>query len=264
MEDTTRREFISLGTALAAGAALSPLAVGCTGRQTAAGTTPVAPAPEPAASSPAASWLDFERPLIAAERDDFDVVVRGCADTVVLRLRTREAPPGMDLSRVSARMERTMLSAGGVGIAGPQVGLSLRVATLMLDYKTDNPRVIFARNPVIIERSDETAMGYEGCLSIPEVGGLVRRSTWIRVRHDGPGGEPLETEADGHNAVLWQHELDHLDGVLYVDRLQGDLLPMDEVRRLRKEMEGKDATPADPKDEARRFDSLEGACFLLA
>jgi peptide deformylase len=264
MEDTTRRDFIALGSAVAAGAALSPLLAGCAGRRTAAGTTPVPPAPEPAASSPAASWLDFERPLIAAEREDFDVVVRGCADTVVLRQRTRSVPAGMDLARVAARMERTMLDAGGVGIAGPQVGLSLRVATLMLDYKTDKPKVIFAVNPVIVERSDESRAGYEGCLSIPDVGGLVLRHAWVRVRHDGPGGEPVEVEAEGPNAVLWQHELDHLEGMLYVDRLQGGLLPMDEVRRLRKEMDEQGAAPIDPQDEARRVDSLEGSCFLLA
>ncbi|HUT77555.1 MAG TPA: peptide deformylase, partial [Polyangia bacterium] len=96
-----------------------------------------------------------------------------------------------------------------------------------------------------------------------DVGGLVRRHAWIRVRHDGPGGEPLETEAEGYNAVLWQHELDHLEGMLYIDHLQGELLPMDEVRRLRKEQEERDVKPSDPKDEARRVLSLEGACFLL-
>jgi peptide deformylase len=263
MQRRTRRDFIALGGVLAAGTALSPL-TGCAGRPGAGGTTPASPTAEPATVASAASWLDFERPLVAAGRDDFDVVVRGCADTVVLRRRTRDVPPGLDLTRVAARMERTMRQAEGVGIAGPQVGLSLRVATLMLDYKTDHPRVIFAVNPLIVERSDETAPGYEGCLSIPGVGGLVRRHSWIRVRHDGPGGEPIEAEAKGYNAVLWQHELDHLEGVLYVDRLQGELLPMDEVRRLRKEQDERDAKPAGSPDEARRSDSLEGACFLVA
>jgi peptide deformylase len=263
MQPRTRRDFLALGGALAAGAALSPLA-GCAGRPGAGGTTtPAPPAAEPATVAPAASWLDFERPLVAAERDDFDVVVRGCADTVVLRLRTRDVPPGMDLTRIAARMERTMLDAGGVGLAGPQVGLSLRVATLMLDYKTDKPRTIFAVNPVIVERSDESRMGYEGCLSIPGVGGKVLRHAWVRVRHDGPGGGPVEVEAEGYNAVLWQHELDHLEGLLYVDRLQGGLLPMDEVRRLRKEQDEREAKTADPQDEARRVYSLEGACFQL-
>ena len=132
-----------------------------------------------------------------------------------------------------------MRKAKGVGIAGPQVGLGLRVATLMLDYKTKTPRVVFVRNPVIVKRSDETMDGYEGCLSIPGVGGLVRRNRWIKVQYSAPSGQVLSVEAEGPNAVLWQHELDHLDGVLYLDRLQGKLMPMDEVRRRRKEMDAK-------------------------
>ena len=130
-----------------------------------------------------------------------------------------------------------MRAAGGVGIAGPQVGLALRVVTLVLDYKTDHPRVVFVRNPVIVERSDDSIEGYEGCLSVPGVGGLVRRSRWIRVRHTASDGQPRTASAQGANAVLWQHEIDHLDGVLFVDRLRGPLIPMDEVRRRRREME---------------------------
>jgi len=161
---------------------------------------------------------------------------------------------------VAARMERTMRDAGGVGIAGPQVGLSLRIATLLLDYKTDAPHVLFVRNPVIVERSDETLEGYEGCLSVPDVGGLVRRNSWLRLEYEGVDGAPASAEAEGYNAVLWQHELDHLDGVIYLDRLLGALMPMDEVRRLRKEAEERErARGAKPADQARLGDCLEGA-----
>jgi peptide deformylase len=154
-------------------------------------------------------------------------------------------------------MIETMNRASGVGIAGPQVGLALRVALLKLDYKTDNPYTVFVRNPVIVERSDETVDGYEGCLSIPGVGGLVRRNRWIRVEHVVADGEVVTTEAEDANAVLWQHELDHLDGVLYVDLLLGELLPMDEVRRLREELER--------GEQSRRFgDCLEGSILIVA
>ena len=176
----------------------------------------------------------------------------------------------MDLTAVAARMEQTMNAAEGVGIAGPQVGLALRVATLKLDYKTDAPTTIFVRNPVIVERSEETVEGYEGCLSVPGVGGLVRRSQWIALEHDTPEGETVRTEAEGPNAVLWQHELDHLDGVLYLDRLLGELLPMEEVRRRRKLAdEAADQAPAGsdaPGETSRAFpgDCLEGSSFLLA
>jgi peptide deformylase len=195
----------------------------------------------PAGGHPEEPWSlsQKERRLLEARRPDFALVVKGGPGAAVLRRRARPVPPGMDLERVAARMERTMRKAGGVGIAGPQVGLPLRVASLVLDYKTDHPRVVFVRNPLIVERSEENIEGYEGCLSVPGVGGLVRRSRWIRVRHTALDGEVRTTSADGANAVLWQHELDHLDGVLYVDRLLGQLLPMDEVRRRRRELEQK-------------------------
>ena len=176
-------------------------------------------------------WTDKERSHLDPGGDSFEIVIRGAR---VLRRLARPVPNGLSLQKISARMEHAMRKAEGVGLAGPQVGLSLRVATLMLDYKTDHPRVIFVRNPVIVERSDDCAEGYEGCLSIPGVGGKVRRSKWIRIEHTSEQGEIIHTEAEGPNAVLWQHELDHLDGVLYVDRLLGELMPMERVRELRK------------------------------
>jgi len=248
-----RRRFMQL--AAAGGAALL---TGCGAR-----------CPEPTADGPIAAvppdinraatwaWLPEEQPLIDAPRADFDVVTRGSR---VLRTRARPVPAGLDLSAVAARMEATMNAAGGVGIAGPQVGLALRIATLELDYKSDAPTTIFVRNPVIVERSDETIDGYEGCLSVPGVGGLVRRAEWIKLVHDTPDGETIETEAEGYNAVLWQHELDHLDGVLYLDKLLGELLPMEEVRRRRKLAE-------EAAGETSRHwpdDCIEGASYLVA
>ncbi len=225
MRPLTRRTFVALSAGGLAGAA------GC------GGATTLARAPgfpvEPWA------WTTAEGALVKAARDDFEVVKRGGAGAVVLRAAARPVPAGLDLSKVAARMERTMRKAKGVGIAGPQVGLGLRVATLMLDYKTDKPYVVFVRNPVIVKRADETADGYEGCLSVPGVGGLVRRNRWIKVEYTDARGRVQSAEAEGPNAVLWQHELDHLDGVLYLDRLQGELLPMDEVRRRRKALDAK-------------------------
>jgi len=181
-----------------------------------------------------------QRRLVDARRDDFEIVVRGGGPgSAVLRRLARPVPAGLDLRRVAERMARTMRRAKGVGLAGPQVGLALRIATLMLDYKTHRPRTVFVRNPVIVERADQVVEGYEGCLSIPGVGGLVKRHAWITVQHADAAGRLQRTTAHGPNAVLWQHELDHLDGVLYIDKLQGQLLPMDEVRRRREELERK-------------------------
>lgn len=233
-----RREFIAITSAAGAWAL-----VGCATRRCPP-VTRIDDAPAPL------GWLPEERVLIDAAAEDFEIVVQGGPRAKVLRTRARPVPPGADLGAVEQRMIRTMDDAGGVGIAGPQVGLSLRIAVLKLDYKTDRPHVAFVRNPVIVERSDDTVDGYEGCLSIPGVGGLVRRNRWIRVEHTAPDGEPLSAEAEGPNAVLWQHELDHLDGELYVDKLLGELLPMDEVRRLREQS----LSPGD---------HLEGAVFLV-
>ena len=240
-----RRRFLLLSSA----AGMWTLA-GCAGRRCPP-VDPLSPPEQPFAWSPA------EGALVSAQRADFDIVVRQGPDARVLRTRARPVPAGLDLAAVERRMVETMRRASGVGIAGPQVGLGLRVAVLDLDYKTDHPRTIFVRNPAIVERSDETIDGYEGCLSIPGVGGLVRRNRRIRVEHVTRDGEVATCEAEGANAVLWQHELDHLDGVLYVDLLLGELLPMDEVRRLREELERGEQT-------RRGGDHLEGSTFLVA
>jgi peptide deformylase len=262
MGSMNRREFLTVASAGA-------LAASCASTLPAEPTSPHGPQcadvfpPDPGVTMAAGSafaWADAERRAIDSGRPDFEVVVRGCSDTLILRTRARPVPRGLDLTTITARMERTMRDAEGVGIAGPQVGLGLRVATLLLDYKTDNPRVLFVRNPIIAERSDETLEGYEGCLSVPGVGGLVRRNRWLRLEYDTAGGETATVEAEGYNAVLWQHELDHLDGVLYVDRLLGELLPMDEVRRLRKEAEERErAAGTEPTDQALRGDFIEGS-----
>lgn len=237
-----RRGFLVVSSAIGIGGAL-----GCaTGRPTA---TAVAQASALAREPLPWKWSADERPLVLAPRPDFDIVTRGGDGSRVLRLRTRPVSPGVDLSQVSQRLEATMLGAKGVGLAGPQVGLNLRVATLMLDYKSDKPRTLFFRNPVIVERSDDNIDGYEGCLSIPGVGGMVRRSSWVRVSHDTIEGETQFEEAQGYNAVLWQHELDHLEGILYVDKLLGELLPMDEVRRRREELD-KPSTSDEPQGSA--------------
>ncbi len=235
MELMKRRDFLTITSTVGAAAL-----VGCAVRRppVQTGTGGAVPT-DPAGTDVRVewAWADEERSLLEEQGPYFEVVVRGCSDTDVLRRRARPVPARLDLTAVAARMARTMVDANGVGIAGPQIGLSLRVATLMLDYKTDKPRTVFVRNPVIIERSDETVDGYEGCLSIPGVGGKVRRNSWIKVTYENEEGEKITTEAHKHNAVLWQHEIDHLDGVLYVDRLLGELMSMEEVRRRRKELD---------------------------
>jgi peptide deformylase len=265
MKRTSRRNF--LRTSSLAGATVL---LGCGARQQSAGVQQSVP-------STKWSWQADEQYLLDLERDDFDVVVRGGKGSRVLRQRTRKIPAGVDLSELEERMKKAMSNAKGVGIAGPQVGFNLRVAVLMLDYKSENPQTVFFRNPVIIERSDELIEGYEGCLSVPGVGGRVRRNKWVKIEHTTIDGQVLTAEAEDYNAVLWQHELDHLEGVLYVDRLLGELLPMEEVRRLRQAADENQTAPANstpdgkaeklpdnPTGQSRQLiDSIEGAIYLV-
>ncbi|RLB55679.1 MAG: peptide deformylase [Deltaproteobacteria bacterium] len=243
----TRREMLALG-----GLATLPLFSGCAG---------------PRAAGRGFAWRDDERSRLAAGGREFEVVTRGSPATRVLRRWARPVPAGLDLRDVARRMEAAMRRKQGVGIAGPQVGLGLRMAVLELDYKTDHPYIVFARNPLILERSDDCQDGYEGCLSIPGVGGLVRRNRWIKLRYETNEGKEVIAEVQGPNAVLWQHEIDHLEGILYVDKLQGELLPMEEVRRRRQALEQKGrARPAEPADVSLVSppDHLEGLLFMSA
>lgn len=105
----------------------------------------------------------------------------------------------------------------GVGIAAPQVGVSRRLIAVQRFDKPGEP-FEFYLNPEIVESSAETAPGREGCLSIPGLAGTVVRAQWIVLRYrDERFAEKTET-IDGFTAVIFQHETDHLDGILYTDR----------------------------------------------
>lgn len=107
----------------------------------------------------------------------------------------------------------------GVGIAAPQVGLSRRLVAVQRFDKEGEPFEFFV-NPEIVEFSEEREYGSEGCLSVPDMSGDVLRSTSIRLRYNRPSDfELVEEVVEGFTAVIFQHEIDHLDGVLYIDYL---------------------------------------------
>jgi peptide deformylase len=114
-----------------------------------------------------------------------------------------------------ARMVAIMRDARGVGLAAPQVG-SLRRLAVVLTGEDDPPMALV--NPEITWRSDEEDAEFEGCLSIGEISVEVPRAVAIRLRAQDIGGNPVELEAEGFFARVVQHELDHLDGVLILDR----------------------------------------------
>ena len=128
------------------------------------------------------------------------------------------------LTALASAMQATMLARNGVGIAAPQVYVSKRViivasrANLRYPDAADMPAVVMV-NPEILEKSDNTILGEEGCLSVPDKRGMVARAEMVKVRYFTLEGEPIETVFHGFPARIVQHEIDHLDGVLFVERL---------------------------------------------
>jgi peptide deformylase len=140
------------------------------------------------------------------------------------------------LERLVADLWETMRAAPGVGLAAPQVGESVRV--LVAEYEEQAVALV---NPEIIKASEEMALGTEGCLSIPGfVGDNVERHEAVVVKARNPKGKEIRVRAEGWFARILQHEIDHLDGILYTDRIK----PTD-VRPVREEdLEPAEGAPA--------------------
>jgi peptide deformylase len=122
-------------------------------------------------------------------------------------------------------MVETMREAPGVGLAAPQIGLSERL--IVVEYyereeeeeKEDAPKKVWAVvNPAIVKVSGDTLMGVEGCLSIPNLVGEVERHAVVHVKGFNRHGQPLKIKAEGWLARIFQHEIDHLNGILFTDR----------------------------------------------
>lgn len=111
-------------------------------------------------------------------------------------------------------MFETMTAANGVGLAAPQVGISKRFFVLVAD---DDVRRVFI-NPQIVATSTELCSYDEGCLSLPGVSETIQRPTKVTVQALNEHGKPFTLEADGLLARIIQHEYDHLDGIVYIDR----------------------------------------------
>ena len=116
-------------------------------------------------------------------------------------------------------MIETMYSADGIGLAAIQVGVPKRVLVMDLDQKDGNKNPKAYINPKILWASDEMAVFEEGCLSVPEIWDEVERPAKIRAEYLDRDGKRQELEADGLLATCLQHEMDHLNGILFVDHL---------------------------------------------
>jgi peptide deformylase len=121
--------------------------------------------------------------------------------------------------RLMDDMLATMRQAIGVGLAAPQVGVAKRVIVLDVAREGEKPQPMMLANPEILWRSPELTTGSEGCLSLPEHYAEVTRPERIRLRYLDYQNEIREIEASGLLATCVQHEIDHLDGVLFVDHI---------------------------------------------
>jgi peptide deformylase len=137
-----------------------------------------------------------------------------------LKIKARPVPAVDDeVRRLMDDMLETMRKAIGIGLAAPQVGVAKRVIVLDVAREGEKPQPMMLANPEILSRSDELATFSEGCLSLPEHYADVTRPAKIRLRYLDYQNEIRETEASGLLATCIQHEIDHLDGVLFVDHV---------------------------------------------
>jgi peptide deformylase len=143
------------------------------------------------------------------------------------RLRLASAPVGAvdnDVRGLLDDMLETMYAAPGIGLAAIQVGVAKRIVVVDVakrqgEEEEEVKDPIFLVNPEIVKASEELSVYEEGCLSIPDYYAEVERPARVRVRYLDRAGTMLEMDADGILATCLQHELDHLDGVLFIDHL---------------------------------------------
>jgi peptide deformylase len=135
-----------------------------------------------------------------------------------------------ELHKTIADMVETMYDEAGIGLAAPQIGISLRLMVVGHDERRE-PRALI--NPAIVDRGGEVT-AEEGCLSIPGIFAPVTRSEWVDLEAKDVEGRPVKIHGRGLLARVLQHEMDHLDGVLFIDRL--DPVTRDRIkRRIKKE-----------------------------
>jgi len=147
-------------------------------------------------------------------------------------------------ARLMDSMLETMYAAPGIGLAAPQVGIAQRIIVVDIAKDGEKPAPLKMANPELIWVSDEDAVFNEGCLSLPEHYADVVRPRAIRARYIDHENEIRELEAEGMLATCIQHEMDHLDGILFVDHLTA-------LKRniiLRKLLKAKKAPPAPTRD----------------
>jgi len=122
------------------------------------------------------------------------------------------------LKQLVDEMFESMYAAQGIGLAAPQIGLSQRLTVIDCSFKKNPDEKVVLINPEIVERKGKQ-VEEEGCLSLPEIREKVSRAAWVKVHAQDVEGNPIELEGEELLARAIQHEIDHLDGILFIDRL---------------------------------------------
>jgi peptide deformylase len=177
-------------------------------------------------------------PVMSATLDTLSILIVP-EPMLKAKARTVTAADADRVRELVPRLFSTMYQAPGIGLAAPQVGVGLRVAVVDV-MPDDKPSPITLINPEVIAQSEELATREEGCLSLPGQYADVTRPARVTVRYTDQGGARRQIEADGLLAACMQHEIDHLDGILFVDHLSALKRNMI-LRRLAKEMRQKRA-----------------------
>ena len=151
------------------------------------------------------------------------------------------AKPGVPITVFDAKLRtlvdemfESMYAAQGIGLAAPQISISQRLTVIDCSFKKNPEEKIVLINPEIIDREGKQ-VEEEGCLSLPDIREKVQRAAWVKVKAQNVDGEWFEVEGEELLARAMQHEIDHLDGVLFIDRLSR--LKRDLVLRKIKKMQ---------------------------
>ena len=144
--------------------------------------------------------------------------IRKYGDTILRGKSKKVSEFGPELKPLFKRMKETMIDAKGVGLAAPQIGVSKQIAIVNPEPE-DDAKLLRMVNPRIVTVSDETEKIEEGCLSVPGIRGEVVRASRITVVYEDEDGKERTVHAEGMLARIIQHEVDHLNGILFVDRL---------------------------------------------
>ena len=138
-----------------------------------------------------------------------------------------------DAAELESKMIQFMIDNRGIGLAANQIGLTKRVF-VMGSYTIDGfPQPFALFNPVILEESKEIVLDQEGCLSYPGLYLTVKRPAWVRVAYQNSKGDIIEAKLTGYLSKCFQHELDHLNGVCFVDKVSSLKLKL-AMKKLRK------------------------------